>query len=136
MNDTNKYSGTGRLGVEPKIITTEGGTKIGKLFALLNESYVDKAGTKHESTLPVNLVLFKPADVKMAETELHTGSAIAFNGKLTHRAYDDEHGKKHSVYEVAIAGPGSKLEAVTPKANAAEAIGERQKQASAPAHNQ
>jgi hypothetical protein len=54
-NDTNKHSGPGRLGVEPKFFAGENGSKIGKLFAMLNESYVDKDKVKHETTLPGTL---------------------------------------------------------------------------------
>ena len=121
MSDMNKHSGTGRLGVEPKIITSEGGTKIGKLFAILNDSYVDKAGTRHEETLPVNIVLLKPSDIALAET-LHTGSPVSWQGKLARRTYE-KNGIEQVVFEIVVAGPGSKL--AVPETKAKEAVGSR-----------
>ena len=119
MADINKHTGAGRLGVEPKIINVEGGGKIGKLFAILNESYVDKAGKKHDDTLPVNIVLLKPSDVTLAET-LHTGSPISWQGKLSRRTYEKD-GAEQAVFEIVIAGPGSRLS--VPEAK--EAVGSR-----------
>jgi single-stranded DNA-binding protein len=141
MSDVNKYTGTGRLGVEPKIITTEAGTKVGKLFALLNDNYVDRAGREHKETLPVNIVVLRPADVALVET-LHTGASISWEGKLARRTFEKD-GKEQAVFEIVIAGAGAKLEAVEPKASGAsatgaarDAIGKREQQASAPSHNQ
>ena len=119
MSDTNKHTGTGRLGVEPKFFTGESGTRIGKLFALLNESHVDKSGNEHKSTLPVNIVLVRPAEIAIAET-LHTGTAISWEGKLARRTFEKD-GREQAVFEIVIAGNGSKLTALDAKA----AVGER-----------
>ena len=86
---------------------------------------------KHETALPVNIVLLRKADVALAET-LHTGAAISWQGKLARRTFEKE-GKEQAVFEILIAGPGAKLEAHEP---AAAAIGKREHQASAPQHNQ
>ncbi len=131
MSDVNQHKGTGRLGVEPKFFTGESGSKVGKLFALLNESYTDKAGKEHKETLPVNIVLLRPADVALAET-LHTGAAISWQGKLARRTFEKE-GKEQAVFEIVVAGPGSKLEFAE---SAGAAIGKREQQAAAPQHNQ
>ena len=113
MSDQNKHTGTGRLGVEPKFFTGESGSKVGKLFALLNESYTDRGGKEHKETLPVNIVLLRPADVALAET-LHTGAAISWEGKLARRTFEKE-GKEQAVFEILIAGPGAKLAVVEAK---------------------
>ena len=124
MSDTNKHIGTGRLGAEPKFFTGESGSKVGKLFALLNESYTDRGGQEHKTTLPVNIVLLRPAEIAVAET-LHTGSPISWEGKLAKRTYEKD-GKEIPVFEIVIAGAGAKLES-TAKA----AVGVRPDQASA-----
>lgn len=134
MNDTNRHHGTGHLGVEPKIFTGEKGGKVAKLFTILNEGYVDRAGTKHESTLPLNLVVLRPSDVAFAET-LHKGDAVSWNGKLAMRQFTDKDGKDRTATEIVIAGPGAKLETIPAKVDAEE-FGPRQQQATAPAHNQ
>ena len=123
MSDTNKHIGTGRLGVEPKIFTGESGSKVGKLFALLNDSYTDRGGNEHKSTLPVNIVLLRPADVATAGN-LHTGDAISWEGKLARRTYEKD-GKEQAVFEIVVAGKESKLEVVEAK----QAAGARPDQA-------
>jgi len=123
MSDQNRHVGTGRLGVEPKIFTGESGSKVGKLFALLNESYTDKGGQDHKSTLPINIVLLRSVEVALAET-LHTGDSISWEGKLARRTFEKD-GKEQAVFEIVIAGADSKLELLDAK----QAAGARPSQA-------
>jgi single-stranded DNA-binding protein len=113
MRDQNEHIGSGRLGVEPKIFTGECGRKVGKLFALLNDSYTGKGGNEHKSTLPVNIVLLRPDDVATAEN-LHIGDAVSWEGKLARRTYEKD-GKEQAVFEILVVGKDSKLEVLDAK---------------------
>jgi hypothetical protein len=95
---------------------------------------------KHETTIPLNILLLRKTDVDKAH-DAHTGTPISWTGKLAHRTYEVA-GEKRSSFEVVIAGPGAKLEFGEPKAkeatapgNARAAIGKREQPASGSAHN-
>jgi hypothetical protein len=63
MSDTNQHKGSGRLGVEPKFFKESTDRPFAKLFVIINESY-EKDGVKHESTIPLNILLLRKADVE------------------------------------------------------------------------
>ena len=134
----NQHKGTGHLGTEPKFFNETTDRPFGKLFVIMNESY-EKDGVKHETTIPVNILLPRKSDVEKAK-DFHTGTGVSWTGKLAHRTYEVD-GKERSSYELVIAGPGAKLELLEAKPKDAAADlksenGRRQQQASAPAHNQ
>ena len=116
-----------RAGDEPKLFGKEGGGKVARLSVASNDVVKDAAGRDVKETTWLPIVAYGAAARFLAE-HVHKGSVLDVEGELRNRTWEKD-GQKQKTAEVhVIPGRGS--------VKLAETIGERQKQASAPEHNQ
>ncbi len=123
-----------RAGDEPKVFGKEGGGTVAKLSIASNDTVKDAAGKETKETTWMGVVAYGAAARFLSE-HVHKGSRLELEGELRNRTYEQE-GQKHTVSEVHIIPGRGKVALKAAVANATEAAGERQKQASAPQHNQ
>ena len=116
-----------RAGDEPKVFGKEGGGTVARLSVASNDTVKDAAGHDVKETTWMPVVAYGAAARFLSE-HVHKGATLSVEGELRNRTWEKE-GQKHTTSEVhVIPGRGS--------VKLADAIGERQQQASAPQHNQ
>ncbi|HEX8563847.1 MAG TPA: single-stranded DNA-binding protein [Flavobacterium sp.] len=98
----NKVQLIGNAGNDPEIITTESGKKLAKLTLATNETYKNEMGEKITDTQWHNVVAWGKT-AELIEKYVTKGKEVAFEGKLTHRTYDDKNGDKRYSTEVVVA---------------------------------
>jgi len=89
----------GNLGSDPELRSTPGGNSVCNFSIATNESWVDKAGTKHDETEWHRIVVWG----KMAETcakFLSKGRQVFVEGKLKTRSWEDKEGRKCYTTEI------------------------------------
>lgn len=91
----------GNLGEDPKVRRLESGKMVVNFSMATNEIYRNSNGEKQSDTTWHRMVAWGKA-AEIAENYLKKGSEIAIEGKLTNRAYEDEHGEKHYNTEIVI----------------------------------
>ncbi len=89
----------GHMGADPEIKTLENGTKVARIRIATTESYKNKSGEWMDETTWHNVVAWE-ALAERAERNLHKGSFVLIEGKLTNRSYVNKEGEKKYVYEV------------------------------------
>jgi single-strand DNA-binding protein len=94
----NKVQLIGHLGADPEIKTTPAGSKVANLRMATSEPYFSN-GVWKEDTQWHTLVLWEKL-AERAEKQLHKGSHIMLEGRLTHRNYEDAKGIKRYFTEV------------------------------------
>ena len=118
----NKVILVGRLGKDPEMKYTQGGTAVARFSLATDETWKDQAGEKQQRTEWHNIVAWR----KLAEIcgqYLTKGQLVYIEGKLQTRKWEDKEGFKHHASEVVadkMVMLGSKAE-VEPKAAAATA---------------
>ena len=89
----------GRIGREPQIRYTPGGTSIAMFSLATNEAYKDKTGQMKVQTDWHRVVAWS----KLAEIcgqFLHTGSLVCIEGTMRTRVFQDRDGKKNYITEI------------------------------------
>ena len=143
MSDMNLAMLEGRLGRDPQIINTESG-KIARFNVATTEHY--KAGDDiKERTTWTPVAVYDKFKAEYVEKNLHKGSHVLVQGSIESHSYESEGQTKYAT-EVAVRPGKSLLKSLdaavkSPSAEPAKeglrtAAGNRQHQASAPAHNQ
>jgi single-strand DNA-binding protein len=97
----NRVQLIGNLGNKPEIKTIEGGRKLAQFNLATSENFKNSKGESVKETQWHRLVAWgKVAEV--AEKYLDKGKAVAVEGKLVSRSYNDKEGKKKYISEVQV----------------------------------
>ena len=85
----NKVTLIGNLGRDPEIKHFEGGSSVAKFSLATNENYRDKNGEWKTETEWHDIVAWRHL-AERAVKDLHKGSMVYIEGKLTHRKWQDK----------------------------------------------
>lgn len=97
----NRVQLIGNLGGKPEIKKTENGKKLAKFNLATSENFRNSKGETIKETQWHRVVAWgKTADV--AEKYLDKGKAVAIEGKLVSRSYNDKDGNKKYISEVQV----------------------------------
>lgn len=110
MSGVNKVILLGRLGADPEVRYTSGGTAVAKFNLATSETYKDKDGSRQEKTEWHRVVAFGKLGEICGEY-LSKGKQVYVEGKLQTRSWEDKDGNKKYTTEVNInnmvmLGPG------------------------------
>ena len=95
----NKVFLIGRLGKDPSVRFTPGGTALAQFSVATSETYKKKDGSKEEQTQWHNITAWG----KLAEVcgeYLTKGALVCIVGKITYRTYDSKEGEKKFITEI------------------------------------
>jgi single-strand DNA-binding protein len=95
----NKVILIGNLGRDPEVRYLEGNVAVAKFSVATNENYRDKNGEWQTNTEWHEVVAWRGL-AERAEKQLHKGSQVFVEGKLTHRKYQDKDGNDRYTTEV------------------------------------
>ena len=98
-NSVNKVILVGRLGKDPELKYTQGGTAVVKFSLATDETWKDQSGERQQRTEWHNVVAWR----KLAEIcgqYLNKGKLVYIEGKLQTRSWDDKEGHKRYTTEV------------------------------------
>ena len=95
----NKVFLLGNLGKDPEIRQLESGTKIARFPLATHENYKDKMGEWQQKTDWHNIVLWSGL-AERAERQLHKGSTIFLEGKISTRKWQDSNGQDRYTTEI------------------------------------
>ncbi len=98
-NSVNKVILVGRLGKDPELKYTQGGTPVAKFSLATDETWKDQSGERQTRTEWHNIVAWR----KLAEIcgqYLNKGKLIYIEGKLQTRSWDDKEGNKRYTTEI------------------------------------
>src|SRR3990170_2050299 len=101
MSGVNKVILLGRLGADPEVRYTSGGTAVAKFNLATSETYKDKDGSKQEKTEWHRVVAFGKLGEICGEY-LSKGKQVYVEGKLQTRSWEDKDGNKKYTTEVNI----------------------------------
>jgi single-strand DNA-binding protein len=97
----NRIQLIGNLGGKPEIKKTEGGKKLAQFSLATSENFRNAKGESIKETQWHRVVAWgKVAEV--AEKFLDKGKAVAIEGKLVSRSYNDKDGNKKYISEVQV----------------------------------
>lgn len=97
----NRVQLMGNLGRDPEFKEFEGGKRRVRMTVATNERFAYGQGQTKEDTQWHNIVGWGPL-AEEAQKQLKKGSAVAVEGRLVHRTYDDKDGQKRYVTEVVM----------------------------------
>src|ERR671922_836310 len=98
-NSVNKVILVGRLGKDPEVKYTQGGTPVARFSLATDEVWKDQSGEKQQRTEWHNIVAWS----KLAEIcgqYLSKGRLIYLEGRLQTRTWEDKDGNKRSTTEI------------------------------------
>jgi len=95
----NKVILIGNLGKDPEVRHLENGGVVARFPVATNESYRDKSGEWQKVTEWHDVVVWRFL-AERAERDLHKGSLVYVEGKLTHRKWTDRDGNDRYSTEV------------------------------------
>ncbi len=95
----NKVILIGNLGKDPEVRHLESGVSVAKFSVATNESYQDKNKEWQTVTEWHNVVVWRGL-AERAERQLHKGSLVYIEGKLTHRKWQDKEGNDRYSTEI------------------------------------
>jgi single-strand DNA-binding protein len=95
----NKVTLVGNLGKDPEIRHLEGGTSVAKFSLATNENYRDKNGEWQTQTEWHDVVAWRQLAERVAR-DLHKGSLVYVEGKITHRKWQDKEGQDRYSTEI------------------------------------
>lgn len=95
----NKVILIGRLGRDPELRYTQGGTGVANFTVATNERWKDDAGEAKERTEWHKIVAWG-AQAEFAAKYLAKGRQVLIEGRLQAREYEDKAGAKRSVVEI------------------------------------
>lgn len=105
----NFWCGTGRLGADPEIRTTQNGMKVANLRVCCSRDWKDKDGNEKKSSFWAPVVVWG-ATAEVAERYCRKGDLIRVEGPLANREWTDRDGNKRHSIEVVISGFNGELE--------------------------
>ena len=89
MAGINKVILVGNLGKDPEVRALESGIKVAQFSMATTESYKDNSGNWQDKTEWHNIVAWRYLAEK-AESQLHKGSQVYIEGKITTRQWTDK----------------------------------------------
>ncbi|RQO31765.1 single-stranded DNA-binding protein [Taibaiella sp. KBW10] len=89
----------GHLGIDPEVKILDKGAKVARIRIATTERYKNKNGEWMEETTWHSVVLWEQLAERTAQN-LHKGSHVLIEGKLSSRSYTDATGQKKYVTEV------------------------------------
>lgn len=95
----NKVTLIGNLGKDPEIRHLEGGVSVARFSLATNENYRDKNGEWQTQTEWHDIVAWRQLAEKAAR-DLHKGSLVYIEGKITHRKWQDKEGQDRYSTEI------------------------------------
>lgn len=114
----NKVTLVGRLGKDPEMKYTQGGTGYCKFSIATDESWKDKDGEKQSVTTWHDIIVWSKL-AEVCEKYLQKGKQVLIEGKIQKRSWDDkESGKKMWAVEIVASNMvmlGSKSDESKPK---------------------
>lgn len=106
----NKVILVGNLGQDPRVSTTQNGTKVVSFSLATSETWRDRAsGERRDRTEWHRIVIFSTGLVETAEKYLRKGSKVYLEGQLQTREWDDQNGQKRYTTEVVLQNFNSSL---------------------------
>jgi single-strand DNA-binding protein len=98
-NSVNKVILVGRLGKDPEVKYTQGGTAVARFSLATDEVWKDQSGEKQQKTEWHNIVAWN----KLAEIcgqYLAKGRLVYIEGRLQTRSWEDKDGNKRTTTEI------------------------------------
>lgn len=95
----NKVTLLGRLGQDPELKYTAGGSPVCNFSVATSESWMDKSGVKQERTEWHRVVIWGKL-AELCNQYLRKGSQTYLEGKLQTRSWEDKDGNKRYTTEV------------------------------------
>ena len=101
MSDLNLVALTGRIGRDPEVRYTAGGTPVANTRLAVSKRRKGKDGERQDDTAWVTLVFWDKL-AELAAQYAPKGTQIAIRGELQVRAYEDKTGAKRESTEVRV----------------------------------
>ncbi|MXV43491.1 single-stranded DNA-binding protein [Saccharibacter sp. 17.LH.SD] len=105
----NYWVGTGRLGADPEVRTTQTGVKVAHLRLACSRNWKDKDGNDKANTFWAPIVAWG-LTAEICEKYCRKGDLIRAEGPLTNREWQDKNGNKRFSIEVTINGFSGEIE--------------------------
>lgn len=99
MSSLNKVMLIGRLGKDPEVRYTQGGTPVASFSVATSEKWKDNSGNPQEKTEWHNIVIWSKL-AEVAKRFLSKGSLVYLEGRLTTRKWQDQSGANRHTTEV------------------------------------
>ena len=80
----------GRVGKDPEVRSTGGGTPVCNFTIATDESYKDKSGERQKKTEWHNVVVWGPSVENFVQPYIHKGDLVRVVGKLQTRSWEDK----------------------------------------------
>lgn len=97
--DLNKVLIIGRLGKDPDMRLTQGGSPVTTFSVATGRQWKDSSGESHEETEWFNVVTWNKL-AEICHEHLHKASRVYIEGRLQTRSWQDQDGGQHSRTEV------------------------------------
>ena len=101
MSDLNLVALTGRIGKDPEVRYTGGGTAVANTRIAVSRRRKGKDGERQDDTTWVTLVFWDKL-AELVSNYVAKGSQIAVRGELQVRQWDDKQGQKRESTEVRV----------------------------------
>ena len=101
MSDLNLVALTGRIGKDPEVRYTGGGTAVANTRMAVSRRRKGKDGERQDDTTWVTLVFWDKL-AELVSNYVSKGSQIAVRGELQVRQWDDKQGQKRESTEVRV----------------------------------
>ncbi len=101
MSDLNLVALTGRIGKDPEVRYTNGGTAVANTRMAVSRRRKGKDGERQDDTTWVTLVFWDKL-AELVQSYVAKGSQIAVRGELQVRQWDDKQGQKRESTEVRV----------------------------------
>ena len=98
-NLRNKVQLIGNVGAKPSLEETKNGHVYTKISLATNEISFDEIADKNQHTLWHQIIAWNGL-AKMISQYVTKGQEICVDGKLKHRTYDDQEGRKNYITEI------------------------------------
>ena len=99
----NKVILVGNLGDDPRVNTTQNGSKVVNLSIATTDTWKDKvSGERKDRTEWHRVVIFNSQLADVAERFLRKGSKVYIEGQLQTRSWDDNNGQKRYTTEIVL----------------------------------
>ena len=98
-NLRNKVQLIGNVGAKPSLEETKNGHVYTKISLATNEVSYNKNGEKNQETIWHQIIAWNGL-AKMISQYVSKGQEICVDGKLNHRTYDDQEGRKNYITEI------------------------------------
>lgn len=103
VGSINKVILVGNLGADPRINTTQSGSKVVTLSVATSDSWKDKiTGERKDRTEWHRVVVFNSQLAEIAERYLRKGSKVYLEGQLQTRKWEDNNGQERYTTEIVL----------------------------------